>query len=730
MKLLIRKNLYSNIRKLSSKAFIKDVDVSNIRNIGILAHIDAGKTTTTERMLFYSGIINQMGEVHHGNTVTDYMAQERERGITITSAAVTFYWRNHQFNLIDTPGHIDFTMEVEQSLNVLDGAICVLDASAGVEAQTLTVWRQADRYNLPRIIFLNKMDRADANVKYCFESIKQKLSVTPLSLQIPIKKNGKLSGIIDILTMEKLLFPNLKLVRSPLLEADDPKLWNDAMSCRSHIVDKLSEYNEKLAEKVIIEETIDNIKTTDIVKALEEETLNQNIVPVVMGSAYKNIGVQALMDAIILYLPSPRKRNEYHKYFEDNLCAKAFKILHNKQKGTLVFVRVYNGNIKKGQRINSVTQNKNEQVVRLYAAFADDFHEVDSIGNGNIGVVTGLKYTKMGDFLSNSASAVQRANEKFLKSKKSSLNNSVEDLFGMKVNIPEPVFFCSIEPESAAYQSALDNALMELQREDPSLTVTQNHETGQTVLGGMGELHLDIIKDRILKEYKVKAELGHLQINYHETLLEKSTDTLQFNTRISGSEQKFTITLSLLPTDEDKKEVLIFDKTQEAAKNIAAIYHKHLLAIKNGVEAALASGPRLNCKVSKIQVMLHYFAVEKGTSETVITAGTTQLIQKILQKQGTHILEPVMNVEIVVPSDYLSAILADLSRRRSAIEEISVRENFKVVKAQTPLSELLGYATIIRTLSSGAATFSMEFNEYKKMPPIEEENAIKSVRGF
>ncbi|KAL3286202.1 hypothetical protein HHI36_000712 [Cryptolaemus montrouzieri] len=730
MRVVVNKILHYSLRKFSTNKMIKDVDIQKIRNIGILAHIDAGKTTTTERMLYYSGLISQMGEVHHGNTVTDYMAQERERGITITSAAVTFYWRNHQFNLIDTPGHIDFTMEVEQSLNVLDGAVFILDSSAGVEAQTLTVWSQSDRYKLPRIIFLNKMDRVDANVNMCLESIKQKLAIIPLCLQKPVKEAGKLQGLIDVLTMEKLSFTNSKLEKIPLTETEHPKLWNESMKLRSDIVDRLSEYNEILAEKIIAEDSIDNIKTTDIVNALKQETQKQTVVPIVMGSAYKNIGVQSLMDSIVLYLPSPDIRKELYKYFEDNLCAKAFKIIHSKQRGTLVFVRLYNGTLNKGQKVNSITQNKNEQVGRLYTAFADDLHEVDSIKNGNIGVVTGLKYTKLGDLLSNSASAAQKARERLLKAKHLKPEDPEEDLFGIQVKIPEPVFFCSIEPQSSAYQTPLDNALMELEREDPSLSVTHNHETGQTVLGGMGELHLEIIKDRILRDYKVEADLGELQINYREALIAKATDTLEFSSKIGSADQKFTITLSVIPTIEEVKETLIFEKTTEAAKNIAAIYYKHMLAIKNGIQVALEHGPRLSSKVSNVQVMLHFFWVGKGTSQTIITAGTTQLIQKMIREVGTDILEPVMSLEVVTPDEYLSAILADLSRRRAIIEDISIRANTKVVCSQTPLSELLGYSTILRTISSGTATFSMELLKYKGMPPLEEEKAIKNVRGF
>ncbi|KAK9875490.1 hypothetical protein WA026_007880 [Henosepilachna vigintioctopunctata] len=684
-------------------------------------------------MLFYSGLINQMGEVHHGNTVTDYMVQERERGITITSAAVTFYWRNYQFNLIDTPGHIDFTMEVEQSLNVLDGTVFILDASAGVEAQTLTVWRQADRYKLPRLIFLNKMDRNDANVQMCLDSVKRKLEITPLCLQMPIRESGKLVGLVDILSLEKLSFSNSKFERIQLTETDHPKLWTEAKILRSKVVDKISEYNEELADKIIAEDSIDNIKTTDIVNAIKQETQRQMIVPVILGSAYKNIGVQPLMDAIILYLPSPITRSAHYKCFENNLCAKAFKIIHSKQRGSLVFVRLYNGTLHKGQKINSITQNKSEQVGHLYSAFADDFREVEKIDNGNIGVITGLKYTKMGDLLSNSASAAQKAKDRLSKSKERKTNTSPdpeEELFELQVQIPEPVFFCSIEPHSAAYQTALDNALIELQREDPSLSVTHNHETGQTVLGGMGELHLEIIKDRILRDYKVQADLGQLQINYHEALTDEAKDTLEFCTRIGNTDHKFTITLSVMPKKNSNKDILIFDKTPEAAKNIAGIYHKHLLAIRNGVEVGLTTGPRLGCQVSNSQVMLHYFSVGKGTSESVITAGTTQLIQKIVKEVGTYIQEPIMNLEIVTPEEYLSRILADLSRRRATIKEISVRQNTKVVIAETPLSELLGYSTILRTISSGTAIFSMELFNYSAMTPSEEEKAIKSIRGF
>nr|XP_023028395.1 ribosome-releasing factor 2, mitochondrial [Leptinotarsa decemlineata] len=573
-----------NFRWHSSAKVVQSVDIDKIRNIGILAHIDAGKTTTTERMLYYSGLIQQMGEVHHGNTVTDYLAQERERGITITSAAITFYWKKNQFNLIDTPGHIDFTMEVEKTLNVLDGAIVVLDGSAGVEAQTLTVWRQADRNEIPRIIYVNKMDRVDSDILMCCDTIDKKLETTSLLLQLPVLENGKLSGIIDVLTMELLNYGSAKdkrVNKIPLTEKQHCKYWNDASLARSQLIEKLTDFDDELANQVISCESLDCISTPDLIKSLKSVTRNQVATPVLLGSSYKNIGVQSLMDAVILYLPSPHKRYEQFSAFEDNLCARAFKVIHDKQRGPLVFFRIYNGSLKKGQKLYSIKQDSSEQMGKLYIAYADDFEEVEEVTNGNIAVVSGLKKIVSGDLVTNSSSSSQKAKNNIVKKYKGS---DVETLLGLNVTIPEPVFFCSIEPPSLSVQSALEQALFELQREDPSLRVNHDPETGQTVLAGMGELHLDIIRDKILRDYKIEVDLGPLQIAYREAPVKEVTDTLTVDTKIGNSKQFVNIKLSLVPSfgKEHGGDILKLDRSPEYASNISNIFPKHLVAIRQG----------------------------------------------------------------------------------------------------------------------------------------------------
>ncbi|XP_049820193.1 ribosome-releasing factor 2, mitochondrial isoform X2 [Aethina tumida] len=574
-------------------------DGSKIRNIGILAHIDAGKTTTTERMLFFSGKIKQMGEVHHGNTVTDYMEQERERGITITSAAVTFPWKKHQFNLIDTPGHIDFTMEVEQTLNVLDGAVVILDGSAGVEAQTITVWKQSEKYKIPKVIFVNKMDRADANVFVSCDSVEKKLECPTIMLQLPVKENNKLLGIVDILSLNFIKYEKETFSRIELTEKENCKLWTEAVEARCNLIDKLTNFNDDLAYLVISNDSLENISTDAIVGALRKSTLDGVIVPVLLGSSYKNIGVQALMDAVILYLPSPLDRHAHFKYFEDNFCGRTFKVMHDKQKGPLVFTRIYNGELHKNQRLYNVQQDASESNTRVYVPYADEFKEVESVTNGNIAVIAGLKITKSGDLLTSSNSVFQKARSKLLKAD-DSVGDGVKDVFGSGPKPPQPVFFCSIEPPNLATQSALDQALEELQREDPSLRVNHNEETGQTVLAGMGELHLEIIRDRILKEYKINADLGPLQIAYKETPLEQVKKEYVVDTKIGNSKQQIEIKLSLIPViDRISNDFLKFDKSAESASNISGIFPKHLLAIKQGIEVGLMHGPKIGAPLGE-----------------------------------------------------------------------------------------------------------------------------------
>lgn len=583
-------------------------------------------------MLFYSGLIRNMGEVHHGNTVTDYMDQERQRGITITSAAVTFNWKDYRFNLIDTPGHIDFTMEVEQTLQILDGAIVVLDGSAGVEAQTLTVCRQADRYNIPRIIYINKMDRRDADFDMSLRSIKSKLNVETLPIQIPIKETDDLEGIVDVITMEKLTFDKkhqgMNLIKTQVTESDG-KLWDIASEKRRVLTDKLSGLDDKLADIIIEQESLENVQSQVLVDSLRRVTLSRKGVPVISGSSYKNIGVQPLMDSVILYLPSPANANDSNPYrcFKSNLAARVFKVVHDKQRGPITFFRIYSGNMKKNQKLYNVTRDQSEQCTRLYIACADDYEEVAEVSYGNIAAVGGLKNTVTGDLVMTNASAASHAKQTMLKENPDRLDY-VNNFFASGVNLPDPVFFCSIEAPSLSTQSALEIALQELQREDPSLRVRNDPETDQIVLAGMGELHIEIIKERIRREYKIDVDLGPLQIAYKETIQDVVEDTLNVEHKVGQSKHKVTVTLSLIP-NYDRKEKLLLDRSPDNASNIDSIHPRVMSAIKNGVNAGLLNGVKLNCPVINVGVKLHWLEVARGTSDTIVSAAVSQCIRKV-----------------------------------------------------------------------------------------------------
>ena len=582
-------------------------------------------------MLYYSGSIRHMGEVHDGNTVTDYMDQERQRGITIVSAAVTFPWKNYRFNLIDTPGHIDFTMGVEQTLSVLDGAIVVLDGSAGVEAQTTTVWQQADRYDIPRLIYVNKMDRKDGNFEASLNSIELKFETVALPTQLPLRNDTELIGLVDLLTLEKIIFEKKSngrnYTRNKLTEKIDGKLWEQANERRRSLTDKLSGLDDELANIIIEQESLEKISRQILVDSLRRCTIGRKGVPVLLGSSYKNIGVQLLMDSVIFYLPSPDKNTRIKDYrsFGSDFSARAFKIVHDKQRGPITFFRVYTGRLTKGQKLYNVQRKRSEQGGRLYAAYADDYEEVAEISEGNIGALTGLKYTVTGDLITSSASAASRAQTILEKSRSA---NDRGKIFNGDTSVPEPVFFCSIEPPSLSYQAALETALGELEREDPSLRVSQNEETGQTVLAGMGELHIDIIKERIRSEYNIDVDLGPLQIAYKETVNKSVKDTLVSEHKIGTTNHTVNVTLSLINEHRDK-EVLKFDRTSDNASNISAIHPKAMVAIKRGVDSALAHGPKLGCPVVGVGVKLHWLEVGRGTSDTMISATVSRCIRKV-----------------------------------------------------------------------------------------------------
>ncbi|KAK7896080.1 hypothetical protein WMY93_021405 [Mugilogobius chulae] len=606
-------------------------DISKIRNIGIMAHIDAGKTTTTERMLFYSGYIRALGDVDDGDTVTDFMAQERERGITIQSAAVTFDWKNHRINLIDTPGHVDFTLEVERSLRVLDGAVAVFDASAGVEAQTLTVWRQAEKHHVPCIGFLNKMDKPIANLDLCLESIREKMQTTPILLQIPIGCGKSFSGIVDLLTNEKLEWTTnsndddgrcFKVL--PLDQSDEPALVQAAKEARGNLIEQVADLDDEFAE-LLLTDFSDNMYAVPAVKikeALRRVTLARKGVPILCGSSLKNKGVQPLLDAIIAYLPNPSQRHhDIIQWYKDDLCALAFKVIHDKQRGPLVFVRIYSGTLKAQTAVHNINRNSIERMSRLLVPFADQYVEIPSITAGNIALTVGLKQTVTGDTIvaskASAAAAVRRA-----QNKAGNKGHSVNVILS-GVEVPDPVFFCTIEPPSMAKQADLENALSCLQREDPSLKVRVDPDSGQTILCGMGELHIDIIHDRIRREYGIETHLGPLQVAYRETITEeaKAADTL--DRTIGDKRHVVTVELTLRPTDDSSSKITIH---KELHSQLSSDLKE---ALENGVNSSYLQGPLLGYPVQDVSAVIQRVSLEPGTSPAMISACVSRCVQKV-----------------------------------------------------------------------------------------------------
>uniref|UniRef100_U3D1H4 Ribosome-releasing factor 2, mitochondrial n=1 Tax=Callithrix jacchus TaxID=9483 RepID=U3D1H4_CALJA len=710
--------------------------IAKIRNIGIMAHIDAGKTTTTERILYYSGYTRSLGDVDDGDTVTDFMAQERERGITIQSAAVTFDWKGYRVNLIDTPGHVDFTLEVERCLRVLDGAVAVFDASAGVEAQTLTVWRQADKHKIPRICFLNKMDKTGASFKYAVESIREKLKAKPLLLQLPIGEAKTFKGLVDVVTKEKLLWNSNSndgkdFERKPLLEVSDPELLKETIEARNALIEQVADLDDEFADLVLGEfsENFDLLPAEKLQNAIRRVTLAQTAVPVLCGSALKNKGVQPLLDAVTMYLPSPEERNyEFLQWYKGDLCALAFKVLHHKQRGPLVFMRIYSGTIKPQSAIHNINGNCTERISRLLLPFADQHIEISSLTAGNIALTVGLKHTATGDTLVSSKSsalaAARRAERE--EEKQHRKNNEAERLLLAGVEIPEPVFFCTIEPPSVAKQPDLEHALKCLQREDPSLKVRLDPDSGQTILCGMGELHIEIIHDRIKREYGLETYLGPLQVAYRETILNSACATDTLDRTLGDQRHLVTVEVEARPIETSSLMPVI-----EYAESI----HEDLLkvsqeAIENGIHSACLQGPLLGSPVQDVAITLHSLTVHPGTSTTMISACVSRCVQKALKKADKQVLEPLMNLEVTVARDYLSPVLGDLAQRRGNIQEIQTRQDNKVVIGFVPLAEIMGYSTALRTLTSGSATFALELSTYQAMNPQDQNTLLNRRSGL
>nr|AAH27341.1 G elongation factor, mitochondrial 2 [Mus musculus] len=722
----------SDVKSLHS---VINPPVAKIRNIGIMAHIDAGKTTTTERILYYSGYTRSLGDVDDGDTVTDFMAQERERGITIQSAAVTLDWKGYRVNLIDTPGHVDFTLEVERCLRVLDGAVAVFDASAGVEAQTLTVWRQADKHKIPRICFLNKMDKTGASFNYAVESIREKLKAKPLILQLPIGEARTFQGVVDVVNKEKLVWNSNSddgkdFERMPLSEASDRELLKETIEARNSLIEQVADLDDEFADLVLGEfsENFDLVPAEKLQAAVHRVTLAQAAVPVLCGSALKNKGVQPLLDAVTTYLPSPEEREDrFLQWYEGDLCALAFKVLHDKQRGPLVFLRIYSGTLTPQLAVHNINRNCTERMSRLLLPFADQHVEIPSLTAGNIALTVGLKQTATGDtIVSSKSSALAAARRAGRGEREHGKKREAESLLLAGVEVPEPVFFCTIEPPSVAKQPDLDHALERLQREDPSLKVKLDPDSGQTVLCGMGELHIEIIHDRIKREYGLETYLGPLQVAYRETILNsvRATDTLD---RVLGDKRHLVSAELEVRPAEEPCAVAKIEYADCVGEDLLQASRE---AIESAVHSACLQGPLLGSPVQDVAMTLHSLMIHPGTSTTMVTACISRCMQKALKKADTQVLEPLMSLEVTVSREYLSPVLADLAQRRGNIQEIQTRQDNRVVLGFVPLAEIMGYSTVLRTLTSGSATFALELSTYQAMSPQDQSALLNQRSGL
>lgn len=714
-------------------------DISKIRNIGIMAHIDAGKTTTTERMLYYSGYTRALGDVDDGDTVTDFMAQERERGITIQSAAVTFDWKSHRINLIDTPGHVDFTLEVERALRVLDGAVAVFDASAGVEAQTLTVWRQAEKHHVPCVCFLNKMDKPAANLSFSIESIRQKLKANPVLLQIPVGSGKNFTGVVDLLTNQKLMWK----LRSAgddgrvfeikhLDQSDEPELLQEVSEARTALIEQVADLDDEFAELLLTDfsENFDAVPSIKLQEAVRRLTLARKGVPVLCGSSLRNKGVQPLLDAITAYLPAPNERHhDLVRWYKDDLCALAFKVLHDKQRGPLVFLRIYSGTLKPQTAVHNINRNNTERMSRLLVPFADQHVEIPSMTAGNIALTVGLKQTVTGDTIVSSkasaAAAARRAQNDGGTGKKRGEHASVV-LSG--VEVPDPVFFCTIEPPTMAKQADLENALNCLQREDPSLKVRVDPDSGQTILCGMGELHIEIIHDRIRREYGIETHLGPLQVAYRETILHEVSTTDTLDRTVGDRRHVVTVELAVRPLKVFSTSgscELAF--TEEIDGQLSTEVKE---AVENGVHSSYLQGPLLGYPLQGVSTLIQSVNMESGTSPAMVSACVSRCMLKALRLGGGQVLEPVMSMEVTVGEEHLGSVLGDLAQRRGTVRDIQSRHDNKVLLATVPLAEMMGYSTILRTLTSGNATFSLELDTYEAMNPQDQNTLLKRMSGL
>ena len=691
----------------------RKVALKDTRNIGIMAHIDAGKTTTTERILFYTGVNHKIGEVHEGAATMDYMEQEQERGITITSAATTAFWNGYRINIIDTPGHVDFTVEVERSLRVLDGSVAVFSAVDGVQPQSETVWRQADKYNVPRMAFLNKMDRVGADFNMCVNDIKEKLGGNGVPIQLPIGAEDNFEGIIDLVTMKEYLFKDETMGADYEVVDIRAELADEAQEAREHMIESVVETDEELMEKYFGGE---EISEEEIKKALRAATIEGTVVPVLCGTAFKNKGIQPLLDAVVAYMPSPLDINggkingtdpkteepiQREMGDEAPFSALAFKIITDPFVGRLSFFRVYSGVLEKGSYVLNSTKGKKERMGRLLQMHANKREELDIVYSGDIAAAVGLKDTTTGDTL-----CAENA-----------------PIILEKMEFPDTVIQIAVEPKTKADQEKMGTALAKLAEEDPTFKVSTNQETGQTLISGMGELHLEIIVDRMKREFKVEANVGKPQVAYRETI-NGLADIEEKYAKQSGGRGQYGHVKMKVEANHGKGYEFINEITG------GAIPREYIPAVDKGIQEALEAGVVAGYPVQDIKVTLYDGSYhEVDSSEMAFKIAGSMAIKKGLRAANPVLLEPIFKVEVTTPEEYMGDVIGDLNSRRGQVSGMTDRNNAKIINAEVPLSQMFGYATDLRSKTQGRASYSMEFEKYVEVPKNIAQQVIDERQG-
>ena len=693
---------------------MKHIPLNRVRNIGIMAHIDAGKTTLTERILFYTGRTHRIGEVHEGGATMDWMEQEKERGITITSAATTTIWQDHRINIIDTPGHVDFTVEVERSLRVLDGAVAVFCAVGGVEPQSETVWRQADKYDVPRIAFVNKMDRVGGDFYNVLTMMKERLGSNPLPVVIPIGTGEMFTGIVDLLSMKAILYNDSSL-GAHYEYADIPNdMMEEAEKWRHHLIEETASYDEHLMEKYLEEKeiTVDELKA-----AIRKGCLDNTFIPTLCGSAFKNKGVQRLLDAVIDFMPSPKDLEavigldpqdsdvELRRDVSSDapFSALAFKIMTDPYVGKLTYMRVYSGSLNKGSYVFNPNSGKRERISRILLMHANKREELEMVSAGEIVAAVGLKKTQTGHTLCDE-------------------NNPI---LLESMDFPEPVVEVSVEPASKADQESLSNALAKLGEEDPTFKVSFNHDTGQTIIAGMGELHLEILVDRLLREFNVQAFVGKPQVAYTEAITKRIENVETKFVRQSGGRGQYGHVVINIEPNESGKGYHFENKIVGGS-----IPREYIPSVSKGMEEAIKNGVIAGYPIEDVRVELidgSYHDVD--SSEMAFKIAGSMAIQEACRRASPVLMEPIMKVEVIVPGEYLGDVMGDINSRRGNVLGMDQRKDAQVINAHVPLSKMFGYVTDLRSLTQGRAVFHMEFAEFKKVPASVETEIIEKVHG-